>query len=231
MTAKTNEPTLCGPCDGCCAPVEYGKPGGRPFDLLCEKCAAEMDAASKMFAVVGAADRLASAAAVFVRDGLCSAGPDAVLRLCKDGLALGTCCCTGAHRCELPPAKPTDASPRVETDDDRFGLCPVCHKTDGFINIGRGHWFYCKEHKAKWFIGSNRFSSWKDETEPEQRRIFDELGAGAFEDVKPYYLPTERLIAALRDEINDDGAGTDRDVCSRLIRECRADAFDDEAPL
>ena len=30
--------------------------------------------------------------------------------------------------------------PRV---DNNFGGCPTCHKTDGFLNIGRDHWFVC----------------------------------------------------------------------------------------
>ena len=39
--------------------------------------------------------------------------------------------------------------------DSYFGLCPHCHDNDGFINLGRGHWFLCHEHKVMWFIGSN----------------------------------------------------------------------------
>jgi hypothetical protein len=64
--------------------------------------------------------------------------------------------------------------------DDYFGVCPVCKKHDGFINVGRSHWFFCKEHKIKWCAGSNIFSSWKEETEEEQLRIYDEIGLGSF---------------------------------------------------
>ena len=84
----------------------------------------------------------------------------------------------------------TDAE---QTNDGYFGLCPVCHRTDGYINIRRGHWFYCKEHRTFWYIGSNLFSSWKDETEEEQHRIFDELGMESFERVEPFHPPAEAV--------------------------------------
>jgi hypothetical protein len=71
--------------------------------------------------------------------------------------------------------------------DDYFGVCPHCHKHDGFINIGRGHWFYCREHKVKWCAGSNLSSSWRNETEGEQRKIYDELGFGEFKHIAPWH--------------------------------------------
>lgn len=74
-----------------------------------------------------------------------------------------------------------------------FGGCPECGDTDGYTNVGRGHWFYCNSHRAKWCIGSNLFSSWKDETEAEQRRHFYEIGMDTFERVEPMpWRPTIR---------------------------------------
>jgi len=58
-----------------------------------------------------------------------------------------------------------------------WGLCPYCGKTDGCHSVGRDHWYVCHEHKTKWCIGSNLFSSWRDLTEDERRRnrrVFDE---------------------------------------------------------
>ena len=83
--------------------------------------------------------------------------------------------------------------------DDYFGLCPVCLHTDGYINIGKDHWFFCKEHKAKWRAGSNLFSAWRDETEDSQRKIFDELDFGSFETVEPvpHKPPSEEELAAM----------------------------------
>jgi hypothetical protein len=67
-----------------------------------------------------------------------------------------------------------------------FGLCPICHKADGYANAGAGHRFYCKEHKTSWFVGVNLFD-WREQTEEQQRAIWDEIGLGGFEDVEPYY--------------------------------------------
>jgi len=60
---------------------------------------------------------------------------------------------------------------------DDWGLCPYCGKTDGCHSVGPDHWYVCHEHKTKWWIGSNLFSTWRHLTEEEQRRdrrIFDE---------------------------------------------------------
>lgn len=56
------------------------------------------------------------------------------------------------------------------TTDEYFGGCPKCGKTDGYVNVGRSHWGVCDEHKTKWPIGANLFSSWKEETEKQWKR-------------------------------------------------------------
>ena len=48
---------------------------------------------------------------------------------------------------------------------DYFGVCPKCFRNDGYLNIGRDHWYHCREHKLKWWIGSNMFSAWVHESE------------------------------------------------------------------
>jgi hypothetical protein len=78
-----------------------------------------------------------------------------------------------------------------ENKGDDFGLCPTCHKTDGCANVGKSHRFFCKEHKVSWFVGSNIFSSWRDQTEEEQRRIWDQIGLNDFENVVPYFYPRQ----------------------------------------
>jgi hypothetical protein len=70
-----------------------------------------------------------------------------------------------------------------------FGVCPQCRRNDGYANAGRSHWFFCKKHRVKWCAGSNLFSSWRDETEEEQRRVYEEIGLGEFEEIKPLHLP------------------------------------------
>ena len=49
-----------------------------------------------------------------------------------------------------------------------FGGCPECGSQDGYFNVGRDHWVVCEKHKTRWCIGSNLFSSWRDETKEEQ---------------------------------------------------------------
>ena len=73
-------------------------------------------------------------------------------------------------------------------DADRyyFGVCPRCHHTDGYVNAGSTHIFICREHKTRWIVGSNLMSSWRNETQDEQRALYDQIGVGEFEEVYPY---------------------------------------------
>lgn len=52
---------------------------------------------------------------------------------------------------------------QVTTDDNYFGVCPECGKSDGFLNVGRNHFFVCHEHKVCWFVGSNLFRCWREQ--------------------------------------------------------------------
>jgi hypothetical protein len=87
----------------------------------------------------------------------------------------------------------------VRGEREYFGVCPQCHKNDGFINVGKSHWFFCKDHKVRWCVGVNLFSSWKDQTEEDQRKIYDEVDFSSFEDVeshKTYDIEQEgRLVS------------------------------------
>ncbi len=66
-----------------------------------------------------------------------------------------------------------------------FGGCPECGDQDGYTNVGRSHWIFCKEHRTKWCVGSNLFSSWHEETEAEQRQAYEDIGLGGFREVEP----------------------------------------------
>jgi GNAT superfamily N-acetyltransferase len=62
--------------------------------------------------------------------------------------------------------------------DEHFGTWPDCRRTDGYINIGRSQWFYCRQHKTCWIAGSNLFSDWRRTSVP--RHVADrEVGAAA----------------------------------------------------
>lgn len=77
-----------------------------------------------------------------------------------------------------------DARP-VEPEVDYFGGCPYCLKNDGFLNVGRNHWFLCRTHKTKWCMGSNQFACWRQETTEVWEQNHEELAA--CEDVKPAF--------------------------------------------
>ena len=66
-----------------------------------------------------------------------------------------------------------------------FGGCPVCRQTDGYMNVGRTHWFVCDTHRTKWCIGMNLFSSWHEETEDEWR--INEKKLQSYREVTPVY--------------------------------------------
>jgi hypothetical protein len=91
---------------------------------------------------------------------------------------------------EFGDPKSVRLGPPCEHEDDvafdgYFGVCPFCGGAGGPINIGRSHWLYCKRHKVLWCIGFNLFSSWKDETDEQQRANYDAIGLDSFERVRP----------------------------------------------
>lgn len=71
----------------------------------------------------------------------------------------------------------------VPCDDPKFGRCPTCGRNDGYLNLGREHWFKCDEHGLKWWGGENLFSTWRDETS-EIWKSNDEL-LGDYLEVEP----------------------------------------------
>jgi hypothetical protein len=84
----------------------------------------------------------------------------------------------------IPARKGADMSEMI-TVTNYFGGCPTCGQSDGYLNAGRSHRFFCKEHKTAWLVGSNLFSDWRRETEEEQREKWDAVGLDTFEDVDP----------------------------------------------
>src|SRR5277367_1821432 len=61
------------------------------------------------------------------------------------------------------------------TVTDYFGGCPHCGANHGFLNVRAEHWIVCDAHQVKWCVGSNLFSSWKDENERIWRRNTERL--------------------------------------------------------
>lgn len=76
---------------------------------------------------------------------------------------------------------------RGDRDDSHFGECPECGRNDGYLNAGKTHRFYCRQDRTAWYVGSNLFSSWRDETEAEQRAKWADIDMESFRDVKPVH--------------------------------------------
>ena len=72
--------------------------------------------------------------------------------------------------------------------DNYFGGCPKCGGADGCANVGKSHWFFCREHQTMWCVGSNLFGSWRDQTEEEQRAFYEANNLGSFEEVRPLLM-------------------------------------------
>jgi hypothetical protein len=61
---------------------------------------------------------------------------------------------------------------------DPFHGCPKCPESkgpDAVYNAGRLHRGACHTHRTTWILGSNLFSSWRDETEQQQRERWREI--------------------------------------------------------
>jgi hypothetical protein len=98
-----------------------------------------------------------------------------------------------------------DETNEMKNDDTYFGACPVCHGTDGYLNIGANHWFMCKQHKTKWCIGANLFSSAMDETPEQQAQEQESSGFDSFEVVEPFYPPPQPTKEGSADELLTGG--------------------------
>jgi hypothetical protein len=79
---------------------------------------------------------------------------------------------------------PTNVVPFPEIEYSvHCGLCPSCGKTDGFVNLGKEHWFICRDHKSKWFGGVNLFEGWENQTVAQAESI--ELMLNSYKEVVP----------------------------------------------
>lgn len=79
---------------------------------------------------------------------------------------------------------------RMVTTDLYFGGCPHCGRTDGYFNLHRNHFFVCHEHRVKWFVGENIFSSWRHQTPHNWER--NAKSVASYADVRPVQAPKER---------------------------------------
>jgi hypothetical protein len=82
----------------------------------------------------------------------------------------------------------------MERQNNYFGDCPKCGRTDGYLNYRSNHAFVCHGCKTFWVIGANLFSSWKYENEEiweENLRMIED-----YEEVEPLpWKPTQKEVA------------------------------------
>jgi len=82
------------------------------------------------------------------------------------------------------------------SNDSYWGACPICHRCDGYVNVGSEHWCVCHEHKTKWLVGDNLFSSWRFESQEQHEKNWVRLRSYAV-------VPPSHLM------VLDCGAGSD----------------------
>lgn len=84
------------------------------------------------------------------------------------------------------------------TTDEYFGGCPHCGQTDGYVNVQGAHFFICKTHQVYWWIGTNLFSSWKEEDQEiwdKNKQMLEQ-----FTEVEPIHPEPENPVLAIAAE-------------------------------
>lgn len=57
-----------------------------------------------------------------------------------------------------------------------FGVCPICGRNDGYLNLGRAHWFYCRQHQTRWLGGDDVFNTWRTERVDDWKKNSHDIG-------------------------------------------------------
>ncbi len=82
----------------------------------------------------------------------------------------------------------TNQNTEAEIDIEYFGGCRICGKNDGYLNLGREHWFVCHTHRMRWCWGSNLVSSWRFENESDWKKNWERIGG--YQKCKPWFPST-----------------------------------------
>ena len=70
------------------------------------------------------------------------------------------------------------------TGTQYYGSCPLCGKTDGYLDTPGGHVFVCDTHKTSWLVGSGLFTV--EASDDELRANRDKLAV--YREVEPLAL-------------------------------------------
>ena len=80
----------------------------------------------------------------------------------------------------------TQTNPSKKLQVEYFGHCPTCHGApDVILNLRRDHWACCHADKKRWCVGSNLFSSWREESEADWQRNYEQIKD--YEDVESWH--------------------------------------------
>lgn len=131
------------------------------------------------------------------------------------------------------------AFPSKPHTDEYFGGCPICGQCQDWLNVHRSHWCVCHNHKTKWNVGENLFSSWRYETEADwQRNLYRLANYRTVEPVYPPLTEEEQRWAEENRRLFDQLKAADRGYGSCLTPEGKIialgpDGFgpDDEDPF
>lgn len=98
-------------------------------------------------------------------------GQEVEVKICPPGGIIGT----DLVRVDAHPTAPPWSGGRSEKEELTMFTCPKCHSPiSDYFNAGKAHFGLCHACRIHFFAGSNLFSSWRDQTEEEQRRIHHE---------------------------------------------------------
>jgi hypothetical protein len=76
-------------------------------------------------------------------------------------------------------AEAQQAVVEVSADQAYWGVCPYCLRNDGYLNLGRSHWFVCHADRVRWLVGENLFSTWRHDTAADWDANWERIGSYA----------------------------------------------------
>jgi hypothetical protein len=89
------------------------------------------------------------------------------------------------------PNRPSRKGRDLDADENRFGVCPLCRYTDGYLNLHSDHYFVCHEHELCWYVGSKLFLDYCDESEDVWRKNQEIINS--YQEIdSPYTYPSLR---------------------------------------
>jgi hypothetical protein len=76
--------------------------------------------------------------------------------------------------------------------------------------VGNDHWLICVEHRKKWCIGTDLFSSSMNQSKEEQRAVCDKIGFDNYEIVHDDAVFYEEEVSPMRESASES------DIAMRL---------------